>query len=33
MCYMIEGGGTKIFRFVKEWIFKYPEESKIYCKV
>lgn len=27
MCYMIEGGGTKIFRFVKEWIFKYPEES------
>lgn len=28
MCYMIEGGGTKIFRFVKEWIFKYPEESK-----
>lgn len=28
MCYMIEGGGTKIFRFVKEWIFKYPNESK-----
>lgn len=27
MCYMIEGGGTKIFRFVKEWIFKYPQES------
>lgn len=28
MCYMIEGGGTKIFRFVKEWIFRYPNESK-----
>mgnify|MGYP004709949089 FL=1 len=28
MCYTIEGGGTKIFRFVKEWIFKYPNESK-----
>ncbi|KAG0682573.1 Uroporphyrinogen decarboxylase in heme biosynthesis [Pichia californica] len=28
MCYMIEGGGTKIFRFVKEWIFKYPLESE-----
>lgn len=28
MSYMIEGGGSKIFHFVKGWIFKYPEESK-----
>ena len=28
MSYMIEGGGSKMFNFVKEWIFKYPEESK-----
>ncbi|KAG7825785.1 hypothetical protein KL942_000807 [Ogataea angusta] len=27
MCYMIEGGGSKIYRFVKEWLFKYPEAS------
>ncbi|ODV82600.1 hypothetical protein CANARDRAFT_178364 [[Candida] arabinofermentans NRRL YB-2248] len=27
MCYMIEGGGSKIYRFVKEWLFKYPNES------
>lgn len=26
LVYMIEGGGTKMFRFVKEWIFTYPEE-------
>ncbi|KAL7271660.1 Uroporphyrinogen decarboxylase in heme biosynthesis [Rhizina undulata] len=28
MSYMIEGGGSKIFRFVKSFIFKWPEESK-----
>ncbi|KAF8469518.1 uroporphyrinogen decarboxylase-like protein [Kalaharituber pfeilii] len=28
MSYMIEGGGSKLFHFVKGWIFKYPEESK-----
>lgn len=28
MCYMIEGGGTKMFRFAKEWIFRWPEASK-----
>ncbi|KAG7701921.1 hypothetical protein KL931_000377 [Ogataea haglerorum] len=27
MCYMIEGGGSKIYRFVKEWLFKYSEAS------
>jgi hypothetical protein len=27
-CYMVEGGGTKMFRFVKTWIFKHPEETK-----
>lgn len=27
MCYMIEGGGTKMFRFVKEWVFKYQDAS------
>ncbi|QPG74151.1 Uroporphyrinogen decarboxylase in heme biosynthesis [Brettanomyces nanus] len=25
LCYMIEGGGSKIFRFAKEWIFRWPE--------
>lgn len=28
LCYMVEGGGSKIFRQVKTWIFKYSEESK-----
>ncbi|KAK4990466.1 Uroporphyrinogen decarboxylase in heme biosynthesis [Elasticomyces elasticus] len=28
LCYMVEGGGSKIFKQVKTWIFKYPEESK-----
>ncbi|KAL7266752.1 Uroporphyrinogen decarboxylase in heme biosynthesis [Rhizina undulata] len=28
MSYMIEGGGSKIFRFVKSFILKWPEESK-----
>ncbi|KAI5786470.1 uroporphyrinogen decarboxylase [Peziza echinospora] len=28
MSYMIEGGGSKMFHFVKGWIFKYPAESK-----
>lgn len=27
-CYMVEGGGTKLFAQVKTWIYKYPEESK-----
>lgn len=26
LVYMIEGGGTKMFRFVKQWIYSYPQE-------
>jgi uroporphyrinogen decarboxylase len=29
LSYMVEGGGTKLFKQVKTWIFKYPEESKV----
>lgn len=28
LCYMVEGGGTKVFRQTKTWIYKYPEASK-----
>lgn len=28
LSYMVEGGGSKMFKQVKTWIFKYPEESK-----
>ena len=28
LCYMVEGGGTKLFREAKTWVFKYGEESK-----
>ena len=27
-CYMVEGGGSKLFVQVKTWIFKYPHESE-----
>ncbi|KAG0023808.1 Uroporphyrinogen decarboxylase in heme biosynthesis [Podila clonocystis] len=27
MTYMVEGGGSRMFSKVKEWIFNYPEES------
>ncbi|KEZ44231.1 Uroporphyrinogen decarboxylase [Scedosporium apiospermum] len=27
-CYMVEGGGTKLFAESKRWIYRYPEESK-----
>jgi hypothetical protein len=27
-CYMVEGGGTKLFKESKTWIYKYPEETK-----
>ncbi|CAM1507362.1 Fc.00g070030.m01.CDS01 [Cosmosporella sp. VM-42] len=27
-CYMVEGGGTKLFAQVKTWIYRYPEDSK-----
>ena len=28
MCYMVEGGGSKIFKQTKTWIYKYSKESK-----
>jgi len=28
LCYMVEGGGTKMFKQTKTWIFRYPEQSK-----
>ncbi|CAJ2501658.1 Uu.00g045110.m01.CDS01 [Anthostomella pinea] len=27
-CYMVEGGGTKLFIESKKWIYRYPEEAK-----
>jgi uroporphyrinogen decarboxylase len=27
-CYMVEGGGTKLFKETKTWIYRYPEETK-----
>lgn len=28
LCYMVEGGGSKIFKAVKTWIYRYSEESQ-----
>lgn len=28
LCYMVEGGGSKIFREAKTWIYEWPVESK-----
>jgi uroporphyrinogen decarboxylase len=28
LCYMVEGGGTKLFKESKTWIYRYSEESK-----
>jgi len=28
MCYMVEGGGSKIFKQTKTWIYKHPVETK-----
>jgi len=28
LCYMVEGGGTKLFIKSKSWVFRYSEESK-----
>lgn len=27
LCYMVEGGGSKLFREAKTWVYRYPEES------
>ena len=32
LCYMVEGGGSKMFIQTKTWIYKYPEESKALLK-
>lgn len=29
LCYMVEGGGTKLFIESKTWIYKYPNETKV----
>ena len=28
LCYMVEGGGTKLFKESKTWIYQYPEETR-----
>jgi uroporphyrinogen decarboxylase len=28
LSYMVEGGGSKMFKQIKTWIYKYPQESK-----
>ena len=28
LCYMVEGGGSKLFIQIKTWVYKYPAESK-----
>jgi len=28
LCYMVEGGGSKLFVQTKTWIYKYPQASK-----
>ncbi len=28
LCYMVEGGGSKLFKEIKTWIYKYPQASK-----
>ena len=33
LCYMVEGGGTKLFKEVKTWIYKYSRESKALLQV
>jgi uroporphyrinogen decarboxylase len=33
-CYMVEGGGTKLFAEVKRWVYRHPEEAeKILLKI
>nr|POF20013.1 uroporphyrinogen decarboxylase [Quercus suber] len=28
LCYMVEGGGSKIFQHAKQWVFEYTEDAK-----
>ncbi|KAI9727991.1 MAG: Uroporphyrinogen decarboxylase in heme biosynthesis [Chrysothrix sp. TS-e1954] len=28
LCYMVEGGGSKMFQKIKTWIYSFPEQSK-----
>ena len=28
LCYMVEGGGSKLFKEIKTWVYAYPSESK-----
>jgi len=28
LCYMVEGGGSKMFKDIKTWVYQYPEQSK-----
>jgi uroporphyrinogen decarboxylase len=28
LCYMVEGGGSKLFIHTKTWVYKYPQASK-----
>ena len=32
LCYMVEGGGSKIFKQTKTWIYRYPVQSKALLK-
>lgn len=27
LCYMVEGGGTRLFKDIKKWIYSYPQQS------
>ncbi|KAJ9633467.1 Uroporphyrinogen decarboxylase in heme biosynthesis [Knufia peltigerae] len=32
LCYMVEGGGSKMFREAKTWVYKYGDEAKVLLK-
>lgn len=29
LCYMVEGGGSKLFKEAKTWTYRYPQASKV----
>jgi uroporphyrinogen decarboxylase len=33
LCYMVEGGGSKIFRQAKTWLYRYPDESRTLLQI